>query len=225
MDIAGRLINLCIDDSAKQDEVCLLMEQHLPNSKVLRLSHPVLHEAAEQRNRRGGGLILWVAWNDARWRALFNDPDYLDKNNRRAWERLRIHEPGLEANRLVQDPDFVEVRHEIYLSFAPKDQIQYYLNWFGGLPKPPLSQQKLTPILERYEDLLIETRLASRAAFSTNSASAVGILEAIWASDQLKPRLVDSLQVLQRSLNECLLYPEHRFRTHLIESIVTWQQL
>lgn len=116
------------DNDSNIAEIREWMEEHLKNVKSLRLPHPVLHEAAHQRAYRGAGLILWVAWNDERWRPFFNDPTYLDKYGKRAWQRLNITTPGVEVTQLPGDPDFLEVRHHIYLS-------RWLNTWNGLAPK------------------------------------------------------------------------------------------
>lgn len=207
------------DNDSNIAEIREWMEEHLKNVKSLRLPHPVLHEAAHQRAYRGAGLILWVAWNDERWRPFFNDPTYLDKYGKRAWQRLNITTPGVEVTQLPGDPDFLEVRHHIYLSYASKEQMVEYMEWFGTQTTPPVSAQILASVFEKNKDILVNRRIHERAAHSVHNVCAHRILEALSLSPELKTLLAECLPILERSLTDLLSYPEHQFRSNLINTI------
>jgi len=203
MDPAPKLFDICRGADASLEEVKRLMEQFYPfavASKDFKLNL-VLHSAAKQTTR-GAGLILWTAFNDEKWRFMFNHPGYTDESNRQVWEALGYINADESVKRIptqAGDPDLNSVRHEIHLHYAPAWLVKVYihrLDEIGDNVRPILSQHGLTVILERYPEEA-KNLVRKNALCSTPKASR--ILGAIWRSEKLRYLLQDQVWYLEHA--------------------------
>lgn len=83
-----------LDPCMDMEETKRLMEDHFEYFKAQDSGHsgghPLLHEAAHQARLVGADQILCCAWESERWKPLFDDPEYRDKYDMVAWERMVI---------------------------------------------------------------------------------------------------------------------------------------
>jgi hypothetical protein len=96
-----------------------LMEKHFVYlERRANLGHPLLHEAGEQYGFLGSNLVLMAAWKSEKWRLLFDNAEYLDARENRAWQRVKPQPPEIVHKDF---PEANEIRFKIMNTFLPED--------------------------------------------------------------------------------------------------------
>jgi hypothetical protein len=106
------LHELIYSHTPDSEQIKKLLQAYYPHAEdeASRYLHPLLHEAAEQMAYLGANMILWHAWNDEKFKPLFNSPNYVDRYGKRVWQRIRLE----HVYRSTRDqPDFRRMRESI----------------------------------------------------------------------------------------------------------------